>query len=416
MDSSVSFEARSRWVLVAGIFSASVVGLVYAGSIFILPVEELFGVGREQSSVMLTLGLFFMSFGMLMGGTFVERIGTVPAMRISAAVCCVGCLLAAQASNVWSFSFYYGVVVAFGLGICNAVPAAVCTRWFPHKTGLISGTLTMSLAVGTFFYGSYVADYLIKSLGLRLAFVPLAALLGGVLLFSSFLLKFPPSTFIVVIKGKKITHELWGATTGQMIRCKGYWLIWTWLSLESMAIMMLVAHLVPIMLDVLERTNGLNPAEATKTALLALGYFSFSNGLGRFAFGYIFDKMGRRFTLYAHSVFLLLATLAFPYLSSFGTLGTELCIIFLGLGYGGRICLSLTLLMEIFGPAHFSMNYGFTSTPLLFGALFGPALSAYLYAQSGTYENSILAAGIIIALAFVAVYLSANPRRTRWEH
>src|SRR5690606_26763965 len=75
----------------------------------------------------------------------------------------IGILLAGLtngADQYWLLILGYGVISGFGLGFAYIVPIAMLQKWFPDKTGLITG-----LAVGGFGFGavltSPVAQWLI---------------------------------------------------------------------------------------------------------------------------------------------------------------------------------------------------------------------------------------------------------------
>ena len=56
-----------------------------------------------------------------------------------------GASFASSGDQLWLIILGYGVISGFGLGFAYIVPIAMLQKWFPDKTGLITG-----LAVGGF--------------------------------------------------------------------------------------------------------------------------------------------------------------------------------------------------------------------------------------------------------------------------
>ena len=139
-------------ILLAGLVLCTVCGVLYAWSIFVVPLEQAFGWQRPETSLTFTFMITFFSLGMFAGGKLL-RFGPARAVQIGGALLCVGLLWASRIDSVIGLYLSYGVVSGFGIGIVNLVPAAVCLRWYPERKGLVSGLLTMALALGTLLFG-----------------------------------------------------------------------------------------------------------------------------------------------------------------------------------------------------------------------------------------------------------------------
>ena len=135
-------------ILLAGLVLCTVCGVLYAWSIFVVPLEQAFGWQRPETSLTFPFMITFFSLGMFAGGKLL-RFGPARAVQIGGALLCVGLLWASRIDSVIGLYLSYGVVSGFGIGIVNLVPAAVCLRWYPERKGLVSGLLTMAPALGT---------------------------------------------------------------------------------------------------------------------------------------------------------------------------------------------------------------------------------------------------------------------------
>ncbi|MFR1533205.1 MAG: MFS transporter [Bilophila wadsworthia] len=204
-------------ILLAGLVLCTVCGVLYAWSIFVVPLEQAFGWQRPETSLTFTFMITFFSLGMFAGGKLL-RFGPARAVQIGGALLCVGLLWASRIDSVIGLYLSYGVVSGFGIGIVNLVPAAVCLRWYPERKGLVSGLLTMALALGTLLFGTVGAGWLIGKVGVSSTFMALAVLFLGIIVLGSLFLRMPEAA-----PGKE---EGDGVGLRDMLHTPSYWMIW----------------------------------------------------------------------------------------------------------------------------------------------------------------------------------------------
>ena len=162
---------------------------------------------------------------------------------------CVGLLWASRIDSVIGLYLSYGVVSGFGIGIVNLVPAAVCLRWYPERKGLVSGLLTMALALGTLLFGTVGAGWLIGKVGVSSTFMALAVLFLGIIVLGSLFLRMPEAA-----PGKE---EGDGVGLRDMLHTPSYWMIWGWMLTIQIGGLMIIGHIVPYALEC-----GLTAAQA----------------------------------------------------------------------------------------------------------------------------------------------------------
>ena len=227
-------------ILLAGLVLCTVCGVLYAWSIFVVPLERAFGWQRPETSLTFTFMITFFSLGMFAGGKLL-RFGPARAVQIGGALLCVGLLWASRIDSVIGLYLSYGVVSGFGIGIVNLVPAAVCLRWYPERKGLVSGLLTMALALGTLLFGTVGAGWLIGKVGVSSTFMALAVLFLGIIVLGSLFLRMPEAA-----PGKE---EGDGVGLRDMLHTPSYWMIWGWMLTIQIGGLMIIGHIVPYALE-----------------------------------------------------------------------------------------------------------------------------------------------------------------------
>ena len=341
-------------ILLAGLVLCTVCGVLYAWSIFVVPLEQAFGWQRPETSLTFTFMITFFSLGMFAGGKLL-RFGPARAVQIGGALLCVGLLWASRIDSVIGLYLSYGVVSGFGIGIVNLVPAAVCLRWYPERKGLVSGLLTMALALGTLLFGTVGAGWLIGKVGVSSTFMALAVLFLGIIVLGSLFLRMPEAA-----PGKE---EGDGVGLRDMLHTPSYWMIWGWMLTIQIGGLMIIGHIVPYALEC-----GLTAAQAG----LGMGVYAMFMGCG----------------------LVLLAALP----SRFGMAGFLIAAVPVALAFGGTIPQLAALIMAFFGPRHFGVNYGFSTSPLMVASVCGPFIGGLIRAWSGDYLVALYVAAAITLL------------------
>lgn len=395
--------------LLAGLALCSVCGVLYAWSIFVLPLEQLFGWQRSETSFTFTLMILCFSLGMFAGGRLLERYSPFRTVLMGGLLLSAGFLGASQVNSLAGLYLCYGGLAGLGVGIVNLVPAAVCLRWYPQRRGLVSGLLTLALALGTLLFGTFGAGALIQQLGVQTTFQVLAVAFLAIVLLCAGFLRFPPGGTGVPGSADTSpdihTNDL-GLPLTEMLRTPAYWMIWGWMFVVQTGGLMIIGHIVPY-----AQETGLSAAEAA----LAMGVYAAANGVGRLAFGYAHDRFGRTTGMALGAACMgagLLALAALPPLVGMG--GFVLAAVLVAMAYGGTIPQLSALIMVFFGPRHFGVNYGFSTTPLMAASLCGPFLGGLARAASGDYLTALYAAAALTLLGLLPAAL-LRKAKPFWE-
>lgn len=368
-------------ILAAGLVLCAVCGVLYAWSIFVVPLERAFGWQRAETSLTFTFMITFFSLGMFAGGKLL-RFGPARAVRLGGVFLCAGLIGASRVDSLLGLYLSYGAVAGFGIGIVNLVPAAVCLRWYPERKGLVSGLLTMALAFGTLAFGTGVAGWLIGKVGVSDTFLALAAAFLVLVAGGSGFLRMPPE--------QPGTASAEGVGLGGMLRAPSYWMIWGWMLAIQIGGLMIIGHIVPYALEV-----GLTEAQAA----LGMGIYAVANGAGRLLFGYVHDRFGRAWGMGLDAALMGLGLFLLAALPPrWGMAGLLLGAVSVALAFGGTIPQLAALIMAFFGPRCFGVNYGFSTTPLMVASICGPFWGGLIRAWSGGYFVALYVAAAVTLL------------------
>ena len=175
-----------------------------------------------------------------------------------------------------------------------------------------------------------------------------------------------------------------------MLHTPSYWMIWGWMLTIQIGGLMIIGHIVPYALEC-----GLTAAQAG----LGMGVYAIANGVGRLFFGYVHDRFGRAWGMGLDAVFMgcgLVLLAALP--SRFGMAGFLIAAVPVALAFGGTIPQLAALIMAFFGPRHFGVNYGFSTSPLMVASVCGPFIGGLIRAWSGDYLVALYVAAAITLL------------------
>lgn len=376
-------------------------GMIYAWSIFIKPLEMEFGWLRSQTSLIFTISMIGFCVGNLAAGQITPKTSPKVSILISAVVIGIGFIASSFTSSLPWIYISYGVACGFAVGIGANTILSTTLKWFADRQGVASGALLMGFGFGSMVLSPFVT-MLLGSIGWRKTFFVLGIIFFVLLFIGAMIVKNPSKEFSDELvekarKNKVISHR--DFETKEMLHCSSFWIFMAWTVLIGAGSLALISNAVPAASDIL--IVSMSEEEAIIAATAAMGMISTFNGLGRLALGVIWDKKGYRVSLMIISVAYGISMAA----CAIATMSLQITLlvvgfIILGMTYGGSMSVTSAMVGSFFGTKHYSINYACASCNLIVAASIGPTLIGRLRTSSGSYLSSFW---VILGLSVCAL-------------
>lgn len=394
-----------RWIIaIAGIIIMTLLGTVYAWSVFVKPVIA--ATGWEKTAVATTFMIIIGMIGLsaAFGGLLVDKKGPKFVCTIGVILYGIGVLLgglALKSGNIWFLYIGYGFIGGLGNGLAYVVPIATLIRWFPDRRGLITGLSVMGFGLGAFFIGKIVPG-LINSVGVVNAFFILGVvyLVGNTL--SALILRNPPAGWLPdgFTPSAKTVSAADSFSWDEAKKTPQWYMIWGMLFLNVSAGMGLLSKLSPMAQEVIKVAQGITDEKQLAVAGGAvLATASIFNGLGRLFWSALSDKIGRK------NVFMIMfatqAALYFylPQVTSVMLFTVIACYLLACLGGGFAVMPAFAA--DSFGPTYIGKVYGFVLTAWGAAGVAGGLAFAKFDKQQALYTAAaLLIGGFVISFLF----------------
>ncbi|MBU4537263.1 MAG: MFS transporter [Bacteroidetes bacterium] len=349
-------------------------GTVYAWSFFQKPISETYGWSNSETAWTFCLSILMLGITASWCGSKIEKFGARKLAVTGVILYALGYIIssfALSSGSLFLLYFGFGIVGGIGLGLAYVTPVAVVLRYFPDKPGLVTGMVVMGFGLGALVMSKVLAPFFIEFFENNL---PRVFLFMGITL----LLVLP--VFAQFLKVKKTDDST--VTAGQKLPVlhhvlkTDYIIVWLVFTFNIIAGMIFISFQSPLLQDLL-KLSGITEVESleAKGATL-IGVSALFNGIGRFFWGSISDKIGRITTL---KVILLIEILVFSVLiitKNVTVFSTGVCMILLC--YGGGFGVIPSLIKEKYGTELMASIYGVTLIGWGMGGIFGPQITAYM--------------------------------------
>lgn len=393
---------NKRWgYLIAGTVMLLCLGLIYAWSIFKIPINEIYPEwSLSQLSITFTISIICFVLGGIVGGKLLFKFSSRAVVLISGALIFCGFFGVSSLDNFSSGTglillyIFYGILGGLGVGIgYNGIISSV-GKWFPDKQGFCSGVLLMGFGFGGIVLGGLVSA-LIGEMGLFSTFRALSIGIAVIMILGSFFIKKPETSQAKAVGGGK------DYTVGEMIKTSAFWIFFIWLILVNSTAMIVI--------------NSAASIAVAFGAPAVLGLLvSVFNGAGRVLWGAIFDKKGRKLTMTLIVLVVIVAGIlltigAKVFAASIVLVG----MILVGISYGGSPTISAAFINKAYGAKNFPLNFSIINCSLIPAALIGPIVSSFLIEKSGGNYNTTFVMVIVLGVvAFISgIILNQSAKR-----
>ena len=406
----MSEQKYNRWlILIAAIVTNICIGTLYAWSVFSLPLGKVFGWPATAIALAFTINHALSPVAMIGGGYIQDRLGSKANVIIGGIMFSVGLFITGFVSSVEMLYFTYSVLAGIGGGVVYAGTLGNTVKFFPDKRGLASGLVAAGYGSGATIVAP-IASSMIISVGVLTTFKILGVIFFAVIFLCSLVIKKAPPGFTPAgwTRPAAVNAPLPAAADlawTQMLRDKVWWVVLVMLTCSAMSGLMITAFASPIG----QQMFKLTPMDAAFFVSLV----AISNALGRVAFGYISDKIGRSSTI---MVMYVISALAMLNLAVTGSV-TGFAISGIGVGavFGGFMSTMPSIISERYGLKNFGVNYGITFIGFSLAAIFGPMTAATVRVATGNYEQAFwIALGLnVLGLLFAILFRALDKQSSR---
>jgi MFS transporter, OFA family, oxalate/formate antiporter len=442
-DGGGEHMTQNRWAIaVAGTIAMICLGTVYSWSIYTQPLIASFGWSNTTTTWAFALAIFFLGVGAILGGRWQDRAGPRPVAVTGVVLWGIGNVLAGVGTahfGAWWMYLTYGVIGGLGLGLGYITPVAAVTKWFPDKRGLGSGMVVMGFGLGAFFYnnimnavpafasasreaagilagrgggqaGAHLSEAGVSAvMNAFLVSGIVFAVVGGIC--ASFL-RNPPAGY--TRPGAVATAATSGRdySPSEAMRTPQFWLLWFMLFLNVTAGILFISNAVPIMREL----TGAQPA----VALSVYGLIALFNGVGRFFWGAMSDRIGRN---WAYILIYGTQVLIFFFVGgvhSFPLVATLFAVVLLD--YGGGFGTMPSFTADFFGTKYMGVNYGWILLAWGVGGIVGPIFVALVKDHTGSFAGALPYIAFMLLVATILPIVARRPGAApsadgdRWAH
>jgi len=407
---------KNRWLVAGmGTLLQITLGTIYSWSYFQKLLVTKYGWSNSAAAWAFSISICMLGLSAAWGGVNLAKLGPRRLATLGSTLYGIGFLIGALALHLESLFLLYigfGFVGGCGLGLGYVTPVATVAKWFPDMKGLATGMVVMGFGLGALVMSKVIAPVLMTATDGNLVHV---FAISGIILFvvsfpAAWMLENPPAGYLPAgytppaASAGSAQQESVLPLAGYMLSRK-YIMMWLIFFLNITAGIMFIGFQSPMLQDLLK----LSSPEMDATALAAAGatliaISSLFNGVGRFFWGSLSDKLGRinAFRLILGSqvlVFVLLLFINSPMIFGILVCYTLLC-------YGGGFGTMPSYVLDVFGAKVMPLVYGSILTAWSMAGIVGPQLAALI--KDNFAENAsrytfgvgaiILACGFLIAL------------------
>lgn len=349
-------------------------GTVYAWSFFQKPIAETYGWTNSETAWAFSLAILMLGITAAWCGSKIEKFGARKLAVTGVILYALGYIIssfALSSGSLFLLYFGFGIIGGIGLGLAYVTPVAVVLKYFPDKAGLVTGMVVMGFGLGALVMSKLLAPFFLEVFNHNIprVFLFIGITLLAVLPFFALFLRFEN----VASSNSKSFEKL---NIFPHILKADYLIIWLVFTFNIIAGMIFISFQSPLLQNLLKSGGFSHMGTLEDKGATLIGVSALFNGIGRFFWGSISDKIGRIITfrlilLIQIFVFIMLINTSDVMLFSAGV-----CIILLC--YGGGFGVIPSLIKERYGSTLASSIYGITLMGWGIGGIFGPQITAYM--------------------------------------
>lgn len=401
-------KIEKKWLIaIMGTLTHLCLGTVYAWSFFQTPITQLSGWSNTEVAWAFSLSIFMLGVTAAWGGTQIDKYGPRKLAITGGILYALGYIISAYAlssGTLWLLYIAFGIVGGSGLGLAYVTPVAAVSKWFTDKQGLATGMVVMGFGLGALVMSKLLAPLFLhfSNQNLSKTFLYIGFTLLVLLPFCASFLQMPPSEKKNI---ETLTTEPDTVSPYKYIFSKSFIIIWFMFVINVVAGMIFISFQSPLFQDILKLrmpastdftdatvVNSLTVAGATLIAVSSI-----FNGLGRFFWGAVSDKIGRFVTFRILLALQALIFVALIFVSHPILFFVFVCVVLLS--YGGGFGVIPSLINDSYGAKLMPALYGAALTAWGVGGIIGPQIVAFMkdnYPDDAGLYAFVIGSGVLL--------------------
>jgi sugar phosphate permease len=399
------------WVAVALSFLTTLVGagIRSAPTVFIHPLETEFGWSRAEISFAVSINLLLYGLAAPVSGWLIDRVGPRRVMAGSLAFMAVGVGLTTFMREYWQLLILWGAVIGLSAGgTASVLSAAVASRWFVARRGLVLGILNSATSTGQLIFLPLMM-MVIVSMGWRGGSLLLFFAALGMIPFVALWMRDDPEEIGTLPYGSApavtggrasglLSEDAEAVPLRRAIRTSTFWLLaGSYFVCGGTANGLVGTHLIPHAID-----RGI-PEVAAAGAVGVMGGLNF---VGTTLSGWIIDRVSPKkwlaliFVLRALSLFIL------PFVTNFS--GLFIFAVIYGLDWFATVAPIIAITSDTFGKRSVGIIYGWIFVFHQLGGAVAATAAGAVRVATGQYQYAFLTGGLMAMIA-ACLALSIRP-------
>ena len=383
------YDPRYAIVFGACLTQFTIIGLLFAYSLFFKIFETEFGWSRTTLSACASLAFFMMGVLAIGIGRLSDRYGPKLVLGVAGALFGLGYAGISLVSEPWQLFLIFGLFIGLGMSSHDVVTLSTVARWFDKRRGMMSGVVKAGTAVGQIAVPP-LAAFLIGWLGWQQAALALGLMASAALLLAAFCMQSPPKP--------AVTPTAKPVDAGWVFKSRTFWTL-----CAIQALFMPILTTIPLHIVI----HGIDLGMSTATAAFLLSVIGAASIAGRLTVGTFADYIGGKRGMILCFVPLIIALGVLLFTGAPWAL--FVIMVFYGFGHGGLFTIVSPTIAEHFGTSVHGTIFG---NIVFFGAAggaLGPILTGWVFDQQGSYDLAFISLGLMAATGLGLVLSLPKP-------